>query len=73
MYVFLCLEGVEEEEEQHAMYDTEYFPSDIVQNVLNNVKDKGHRSHYVFCQMDTLKSFNGNWEWRETARYVTRD
>nr|BAU71495.1 putative sodium-driven chloride bicarbonate exchanger [Phreagena okutanii] len=50
--------------------DQEYFPVDIVQNVLNNVKDKGHRSHPVFCQMDTLKTFMGNWEWRETARWV---
>ncbi|XP_052812134.1 electroneutral sodium bicarbonate exchanger 1-like isoform X2 [Mya arenaria] len=58
------------EENPHDMFDGEYFPKDVVQNVLNNVKDKGHRSHHVFCQLDTLKSFNGNWEWRETARWV---
>lgn len=58
------------EEDQPDLTDQEYFPSDIVQNVLNNVKDKGHKTHSVFCQLDTLKAFNGNWEWRETARWV---
>jgi len=57
-----------EEEPVHQMFEGEYFPKDVVQNVLNNVKDKGHKSHHVFCQMDTLKSFNDNYEWRETAR-----
>lgn len=53
-----------------VLTNQEYFPVDIVQNVLNNVKDKGHKSHNVFCQLDTLKTFMGNWEWRETARWV---
>lgn len=59
-----------ENEPSNAQTDTEYFPVDIVQNVLNNVKDRGHKSHNVFCQLDTLKTFMGNWEWRETARYI---
>ena len=49
--------------------DQDYFPSDVVQNILNNVKDKGHKSHNVFCQLDRLKHFNESLEWRETARY----
>ncbi|XP_045168202.1 electrogenic sodium bicarbonate cotransporter 1-like isoform X6 [Mercenaria mercenaria] len=60
----------EEEDNTHNLTDTEYFPVDIVQNVLNSVKDKGHKSHNIFCQLDTLKTFMGNWEWRETARWV---
>lgn len=63
-------DDLNEEETAHTLTDQEYFPVDIVQNVLNNVKDKGHKSHNVFCQLDTLKTFMGNWEWRETARWV---
>ena len=57
-----------DDEDIPELYDGEYFPKNVVQNVLNNVKDKGHKSHHVFCQLDTLKSFNDNYEWRETAR-----
>ncbi|KAH3715008.1 sodium bicarbonate cotransporter 3-like [Dreissena polymorpha] len=47
-----------------------YVPKDLVQHMLNNVKDKSRQSHNIFCELDTLKTFNGNLEWRESARWV---
>ena len=54
-------------EELQSPLDSEYFPKDVVQHVINNVRDTAHKSHSVFCQLDTLKKYI-DWEWRETAR-----
>ena len=68
VFVFVFVFPDEEEPAEPDMLDSEYFPQDVVQNILNNVKDKGHRSHSIFCEMDTLKTYADTWEWRETAR-----
>ena len=68
LHLFVFVFPDEEEAAEPDMLDSEYFPQDVVQNILNNVKDKGHRSHSIFCEMDTLKTYSDTWEWRETAR-----
>lgn len=60
----------EDSEQSYEPVELEYFPSQIVQEVLNNVKDQSHRSHKVFCQLDILKQFHEELEWRESARWV---
>ncbi|KAK3108694.1 hypothetical protein FSP39_013514 [Pinctada imbricata] len=50
--------------------DTEYKPSEWVQTIINSVKDVGHQAHSVFSELDVLKEYNGQVEWRETARWV---
>ncbi|XP_011439491.2 electrogenic sodium bicarbonate cotransporter 1 [Magallana gigas] len=47
-----------------------YNPSEWVQNLINNVKSEGHKAHGVFSELDVLKEYNGNIEWREAARWV---
>lgn len=49
-----------------------YNPSEWVQNLINNVKSEGHKAHNVFSELDVLKEYNGNIEWREAARYANR-
>lgn len=49
-----------------------YNPSEWVQNLINNVKSEGHKAHGVFSELDVLKEYNGNIEWREAARYDHR-
>lgn len=50
-----------------------YNPSEWVQNLINNVKSEGHKAHGVFSELDVLKEYNGNIEWREAARYDHRN
>lgn len=45
-------------------------PSEQVQNLIGEVDDEEHFHHGVFCQMDMLHSNNGDYEWREAARWV---
>lgn len=45
-------------------------PSEQIQNLLVEVDDEEHFYHDVFCQMDMLHNNNGEYEWREAARWV---
>lgn len=46
----------------------DYNPTDWVQNLLNTVKDEGHRTHSIFSELDILRKSNDTYEWREAAR-----
>ncbi|KAL5007261.1 hypothetical protein ScPMuIL_016067 [Solemya velum] len=51
-------------------HQKEYSPGEIVQELLDRVKDPGHRTHHIFAELDVLRKYNDIWEWRERSRWV---
>ncbi|KAL5007310.1 hypothetical protein ScPMuIL_016116, partial [Solemya velum] len=47
-----------------------YHPGEVVQDLLNKVRDPGHKTHHIFAELDVLRQHDEVWEWAERSRWV---
>lgn len=66
----LTPEGEEEEGPFHLHEDPEYDPTKNVQQLISSVKSPKYKSRQVFVELDILKQRSGEYEWRESGRWV---
>lgn len=62
-----------EGEDDGAFYlhgDASYDPTKNVQDLIHNVRSPKYKAKQVFVEMDVLKQRGGDFEWRESGRWV---